>query len=110
MKEAEKVGNIVKTGISDADVVIGTSHAFEIFTCKDHVCGSLNVIGSVLNFLGIILGNIPATKKLPTILGFIPLGCRAVRYYCKEYGTFWGCTISVGTSLKEAPKIIINKK
>ena len=28
---AEKVGKIVKTGVSGADIVIGTSHAFEDF-------------------------------------------------------------------------------
>ena len=38
---AEKVGKIVKTGISGADVVIGTSHALEDFGCNDVVCGTI---------------------------------------------------------------------
>ena len=33
--EADKVGKIVQTGISGADWVIGTSHAFEDFQCND---------------------------------------------------------------------------
>lgn len=41
---AEKAGKIVKTGISGADLVIGTSHALEDFGCNDVVCGSLDVI------------------------------------------------------------------
>ena len=39
--EADKVGKIGQTGISGADWVIGTSHAFEDFQCNDYVCGSL---------------------------------------------------------------------
>ena len=77
VSEAEKVGKIVKTGLSKADVLIGTSHALEDFGCNDYVCGSLDVI------VGIVLGNIPKT-------GSVTVGCRSVRYYCKKYGTFWG--------------------
>ena len=47
VKEAEQAGKIVKTGLSGADVIIGTSHALEDFGCNDYVCGSLDVIGSV---------------------------------------------------------------
>ena len=64
VEEAEKVGKIVKTGISGADVVIGTSHAVEDFSCNDPICGSLDVIGSVSSAVGLVLGNIPATKHL----------------------------------------------
>ena len=27
------------------------------------------------------------------------------RYYCKKYGTFWGCTVAAGQGVKEAIKI-----
>ena len=40
VEEAEKVSKIVKTGLSGADVIIGTSHALEDFGCNDYVCGS----------------------------------------------------------------------
>ena len=61
---ADKVGKIVKTGISGADVVIGASHALEDFSCNDVVCGTIDVVGSVSSAVGLVLGNIPATKHL----------------------------------------------
>eukprot|EP00548_Thalassiothrix_antarctica_P010915 CAMPEP_0194158578 /NCGR_PEP_ID=MMETSP0152-20130528/76766_1 /TAXON_ID=1049557 /ORGANISM="Thalassiothrix antarctica, Strain L6-D1" /LENGTH=125 /DNA_ID=CAMNT_0038867943 /DNA_START=29 /DNA_END=403 /DNA_ORIENTATION=+ len=64
---AEKVGKIVKTGVSGADVVIGTSHALEDFGCNDTVCGTIDVVGSVSSAVGLVLGNIPATKHLTLI-------------------------------------------
>src|SRR6056300_1389557 len=87
VQDAEKVGKIVKTGLSGADVVIGTSHALEDFGCNDYVCASLDVIGSVS----------------------ITVGCRSVRYYCKQYGTFWGCTVATGQGIKEAIKFTIKR-
>ena len=108
-QEAEKVGKIVKTGLSGADVVIGTSHALEDFGCNDYVCGSLDVIGSVSSAVGLVLGNIPSTKSLTFITGSVTVGCRSVRYYCKRYGTFWGCTVATGQGIKEGIKFIINK-
>ena len=86
---ADKVGKIVKTGLSGADVVIGTSHALEDFGCNDIVCGTIDVVGSVSSAVGLVLGNIPATKHLTFITGSVTFGCRSVRYYCKKYGTFW---------------------
>jgi len=109
VEEAEKVGKIVKTGISGADVVIGTSHALEDFGCNDYVCGSLDVIGSMSSAIGLILGNIPNTKHMTVITGSVTVGCRSVRYYCKRYGTFWGCTIATGQGIKEGFKFVINK-
>lgn len=106
---AEKVGKIVKTGISGADIVIGTSHALEDFSCNDYVCGSLDVIGSVSSAVGLVLGNIPATKSLTSITGSVTVGCRSIRYYCKRYGTFWGCTVATGAGIKETVKFIINR-
>lgn len=76
---ADKVGKIVKTGISGADVVIGTSHATEDFGCNDVICRSLDVIGSVSSAVGLVLGNIPATQHLTLITGSVTVGCRSVR-------------------------------
>ena len=87
------MGTIIKSGLSGADIVIGTSHTLEDFGCNDYVCASLDVIGSVSTTVGMILGNIPSTKKLTVVTGSITIGCRSVRYYCKQYGTFWGCTV-----------------
>ena len=109
VKESEKVGKIVKTGVSGADAVIGVSHALEDFACNDLVCGSIDVIGSVSSSVGIVLGNIPATKQYTVITGSITVGCRLVRYYCKNYGTFWGCTIAAGEGIKHGFKIAIKK-
>lgn len=106
---AEKVGKIVKTGLSGADVVIGTSHALEDFTCNDYVCASLDVIGCVSSTVGLVIGNIPSTKHLTLITGSITVGCRSVRYYCKNYGTFWGCTIAAGEGIKKAIKFTIKQ-
>ena len=110
VEEADKVGKIVKTGLSGADVVIGTSHALEDFGCKDYVCGSLDVIASISSAVGLVLGNIPATKSLTFITGSVTVGCRSVRYYCKRYGTFWGCTVAVGEGIKQTISFTIKKK
>lgn len=106
---AEKVGTIVKTGISGADVVIGTSHALEDFACNDFVCGSLDVVGSVSSTIGLVLGNIPATKHLTVVTGSVTVTCRSVRYYCKQYGTFWGCSVAVGQGIKQTLNFPINR-
>ena len=106
---AEKVGQIVKTGVSGADVVIGTSHALEDLACNDYVCGSLDVIGSVSSAVGLVLGNIPATKHLTLVTGSVTIGCRSVRYYRKNYGTFWGCTVAAGQGIKTAVKFSLQK-
>ena len=104
VSEATKVNRIIKTGVSGADVVIGTSHALEDLACNDYVCGSLDVIGSVSSAVGLVLGNIPATKHLTLVTGSVTIGCRSVRYYCKNYGTFWGCTVAAGQGIKTAVK------
>lgn len=106
---AEKAGKIVKTGISGADVVIGTSHALEDFSCNDVVCGTIDVVGSVSSAVGLVLGNIPATKHLTFITGSVTVGCRSVRYYCKNYGTFWGCAAAAGKGVKEAIKFTVKQ-
>lgn len=109
VEEAEKVGKGLKTGFSGADVVIGTSHALEDFTCKDYVCCTLDVVGSVSSATGLILGNIPATKHLTCITFPVTVGCRSVRYYCKTYGTFWGCATAAGQGVKKAIKFTVKK-
>lgn len=109
VEEADKVNKIVKTGLSGADIVIGTSHAFEDFGCNDYVCGSLDVIGSVSSAVGLVLGNIPSTKNLTLVTGSVTIGCRSIRYYCKKYGTFWGCTVAAGQGIKEAVSFTIKR-
>ncbi len=107
VQEAEKVGTIVKTGMTGADIMIGTSHALEDFSCNDYVCTSLDVIGSVSSGVGFVLGHIPATKGLTVYTGSLTFSCRAVRYYCKRYGTFWGCTVAAGQGVKETIKFTL---
>ena len=101
---AEKVGSAVKTGISGADVVIGTSHALEDFACNDIVCCAISAVGSVSSATGLVLGNIPTTKHLTVGTTAVTIGCRSIRCYCKKYGTFWGCTVAVGQAAREALK------
>lgn len=107
VSEAEKVGKIVKTGVSGADIVIGTSHALEDFGCNDMVCGTLDVVASVSSAVGLVVGNIPSTKHLTFVTGSVTVGCRSVRYYCKNYGTFWGCTVAAGQGVKQAIKFTL---
>jgi len=66
----------------------------EDVACKDYVCGTLDVIGCVSSAAGIVLGNIPTTKNLTIVTGSVTVGCRVVRWYCKRYCTFWGCTVA----------------
>lgn len=101
---AEKVGTAVKTGISGADVIIGTSHALEDFGCNDPVCGTIDIIGSLSSSLGLILARIPVTKKYTTYTTSVSICCRTVRFYCKNYGTYWGCTVAAVSTAKEAAK------
>nr|YP_009029081.1 hypothetical protein [Cylindrotheca closterium]AGY78404.1 hypothetical protein [Cylindrotheca closterium] len=101
---AEKVGTAVKTGISGADVIIGTSHALEDFACNDPVCGTIDVIGSLSSSLGLILARIPVTKKYTTYTTSVTICCRTVRFYCRNYGTYWGCTVAAVSAAKEAVK------
>ena len=90
---AKKVGTIIKTGLSGADVVIGTSHAIEDFNCNDPVCGTLDVIASASSLIGMVLGNISATKHLTMVTGSVTVGCRSIRYYCKQYVVLSGVVL-----------------
>ena len=106
---AEKAGKIIQTGISGSDVVIGTSHALEDFGCNDVFCGTIDVVGSVSSAVGLVLGNIPATQHLTLVTGSVTVECRSVRYYCKRYGTFLGCTVAAGQGVKEAIKFTVKQ-
>jgi hypothetical protein len=106
---AEKTLKIVKTGLSGADVVIGTSHALEDGYCGDYICCTLDVLGSVSSAAGLVLGNIPATKHLTTVTGSVTVCCRSIRWYCKSHGTFWGCTVMAAKGIKAGGTFIVNK-
>ena len=105
----EKASTIVKSGLSGTDVVIRTSHALQDYACSDFVCCTISAIESASSAIGLIISNIPNTKYLTIITGSVTVSCRCVRYYCKKYGTFWGCTIAAGQELKETVKFIIKK-
>ena len=78
-EEAKKVGTIVKTGLSGADVVIGTSHTLEDLACQDYVCTTIDIIGCLSSTAGLVLGNIPATKHLTVFTGSVTIGCKIGR-------------------------------
>ena len=108
-QEAEKVGKIVKTGLSGTDVVIGASHALEDFACNDYICGTIDIVGSLSSSVGLVLGNPPSTKHLTLVTGSVTVACRSVRFYCKNYGTFWGCSAVIGQGLKQTVKFSVKK-
>ena len=83
-----KIERIIKTGLSSADIVVGTSHTLEDFSCNDYVCGSLAIIARVSSAIGLVVRNIPSTKSLTVVTGSTTVGCRSIRSYCKQYGTF----------------------
>jgi hypothetical protein len=107
---AEKVSKIVKNSLTGSDAIIGTSWALEDLQCQDYVCCALDIIGSTSSAVGLVLGNIPQTKKYTTVTASITGGCRVVRLYCKNYGTFWGCTTAAGQGIVTGAKIIIKNK
>lgn len=105
----QKASTIAKTGLSGADAIIGVSHTLEDLACDDYVCAGLDIIGSASSTIGIVLGNIPATKSYTVVTGSVTVCCRSVRYYCKKYGTFWGCTVAAGNGVKQLIKIKLRK-
>jgi hypothetical protein len=109
VEQAEKASTILKTGLAGADVVIGTSHALEDASCGDYICATIDVIGCVSTAAGVVLGNIPATKPLTVVTGSVTVSCRTIRWYCKNYGTFWGCVVAAGDGLKQGGRFVINK-
>jgi hypothetical protein len=107
VEEAKKASRIVKGGLSGADALIGVSHFYEDAGCQDYVCATLDVIGSVSSSVGLILGNIESTRHLTVLTGSVTVGCRSVRYYCKKYGTFWGCSVAATQGIKEAIRFTV---
>jgi hypothetical protein len=105
---AEKTGRIVKGGLSLSDTIIGTSHALEDAACGDVVYATFDLIGSVSSAVGLVLGNLPATKKYTTITGSVTVCCRTVRWYCKHYGAFWGCVALAGGGVKHTFNVPAN--
>lgn len=71
---------------------------------------TLDIVGSLSSAAGLVLGNIPGTKHLTSITFPITVCCRTVRCYCKNYGTFWGCTVAAGQGVKETVKFFVKKK
>ena len=94
-QEVKKVETIVKTGLSAADVVVEVSHVLEDLFRDDSMCATIDIVGSVSSSMVLMLGNIPNTKHFTIVTGSITSGCRSVRYYCKNYGIFWGCTVNL---------------
>jgi hypothetical protein len=84
-------------------------HNLADLSCSDYVCATLNIIGSLLTIVGLIIGNIDSTKKFTLVTGSITVGCRSVRYYSRQYGTFWGCTAVIGQGTKKCFTLTINK-
>lgn len=107
VKEANKVGKIVKIGVSRADVVIGTSHALENLACDDKFCATIDIVESISSVIDLVLGNISTTKHLTFITGSVTVGCCTVKYYCKKHGTFWGCSVAAGHGIRKAIKFIV---
>jgi len=101
----QKVSTVIKTSASGTDAIIGVSHAIEDFACQDHVCLTLDCIGSASSVTGIVLGNIPATKPLTVVTASVTVTCRAVRYVCKRYGLAWSCTLAF-TGVTEGGKLV----
>jgi hypothetical protein len=54
VKEAEKVGVIVKSGLSGADLIVGTRNALEDLSCNDVVCASFDILGTVSTAVGLV--------------------------------------------------------
>ena len=63
------------------------------------------MVGSISSAVGIVLENVPATKHLTRVTGSVTVGCRSVRYYCKNYGTFLGCSLAAGQGGERGNKI-----
>jgi len=39
----------------------------------------------------------------------VNVGYRSVRYFCKKYGTFWGCKVAGDQGIKKAGKFTIKR-
>jgi hypothetical protein len=70
----------------------------------------LYIIGTVSSAVGAYLGNNLKTKKLTSITGSVTARSRVLRWYCKNYGTLWGCTVAVAHGARKSLQFIIEKK
>ena len=95
--------------MSGADIVIGVRHTLEDVVCADRISATLRAVGSILSATGIVLGNIPSTKYLTVVSGSITVSCRSIWFYCKNYGTYWGCTAALAEGGKRVIKYTVNK-
>lgn len=100
----QKVRTIVKTSLSEADLVIRTSHALDDFAFNDKVCWTLDIVRYGSSGISRVLGKIPAIKKLTIVTGSGTLGYRAIRVYWKRYGLFCGCTVAAGEGVRHIIK------
>ena len=105
----EKTNKIVKNGLTAADSIIGVSHTLEDLACNDYTCAAFDAVGSASSGLGLILGNIERTKGLTVYTGSITICCRAVRFYCKKYGTFGGCTVATAEGVRHTVKLALKR-
>ena len=76
VENSQKIKKVATISISRSYIAIRTSHVLEDFAYNDPIYGTIDVIGSVSSTLGLILGNIPITKKYTT---YTTVGCRTVR-------------------------------
>lgn len=106
---AEKTATIIKATLASSDAVIGVSWAIEDYQCQDHICGTLDIIGSISSVATLVLGNLPGTKQFTIVTATITGTARTVRLYCKNYGTVWGCTVAAGKGIKEGFKFLVKK-
>jgi|GEM_PF-4302205 hypothetical protein len=71
---------------------------------NDPVCGVMDLISSVSSAIGILLREYTYYKKvyyIHTYTGSVTVCCRSIRFYCKHYGTYWGCTVAAATTVKK---------
>jgi hypothetical protein len=70
---------------------IGIYNAAEDYICQDKVCFVLSCVGSAADATTFVCGKIPVVRYVT--LGSVPIlvGCKAVRGYCKRWGSLPGC-------------------
>ena len=89
---------------------MGTIHPLKDFACSDYICTTLDVIGRVSSAAGLIIGSISSTKHLTLVTSSVTVKCSSVRWYCKKYVTFWGCTVALGYGVKELITFAIKRQ
>jgi hypothetical protein len=102
----------LESGLTIADIGVGTSHTLEDLACQDYFCTTMDIIATVSTAVGAYLGNHPDPKnrKLTRLTGSITTRARAIKWYCKNYVTFWGCTVALTNGAKKSLHFIVNQK